>query len=56
MATWTNVEKGGTGTGFGWDYDEVNLNYDEDIDPDSSKNVYYNSLGLTNTWSNAPKS
>ena len=46
---WDLIEKVGTFLG-GWQYNEPNLTYNQLLDPDSGNVVYYNGLGLGQTW------
>lgn len=55
MANWDNIEKPGV-SGGGWDYNENLITYNQDIDPDTSLTVYYNGLGVVQSWSNQSKS
>lgn len=50
--TWDLQEKSGSS----WGYNETNLTYDEAIDPDGGLPVYYNSVGLSATYTLQDKS
>jgi len=53
---WDNLEKSGTITG-GWIYNQPGFSYNQAIDPLTGNTVYYNGVGLGQTWINqAPKS
>lgn len=51
MATWDNQEKPGALIG-GWSYDELGLTYDQVLDLDTGNTVFYNGLGIAQTWTN----
>lgn len=51
MATWDNQEKPGTLVG-GWSYNELGLTYNQVLDLDTGNTVFYNGLGIAQTWTN----
>lgn len=51
IASWDSLEKAG---GI-WFYEDANLLYDSESDPDTNLAVYYEQLGMNNTYSNLSK-